>query len=157
MSVLIEFPANYLASLFIENERVGRKNLIGYSYLLCSISCFLCFIQEEPDEIFFFLISAVKFFISVAFTVVYPFTNELYPTHLRATGLSCMSAACRIGGIVMPYIVNLFFIFGPTGPFLAIGAVSLISCFATFSFPSDTANMELDTYHLSIFDNHIAK
>jgi hypothetical protein len=63
---------------------------------------------------------------------------------MRATGLGFHSAVCRVGGIIMPWIVLLFFVFGPTGPFLAFAVISLISGFASCFLPKDTVNSNLD-------------
>ncbi|KAJ8276709.1 hypothetical protein COCON_G00084610 [Conger conger] len=50
---------------------------------------------------------AGKFGFSVAFTLVFPFTAELYPTVLRNTAVGACSTAARLGSIAAPYFVYL--------------------------------------------------
>ena len=43
-----------------------------------------------------------KTFNSVCFGAAFNFTAELYPTHLRATGVGIGSSVARLGGILSP-------------------------------------------------------
>ena len=48
-----------------------------------------------------------KFFVTVAFCVIYIYVAELYPTCLRSTGLSTCATIGRIGSVISPYIYML--------------------------------------------------
>ena len=51
-----------------------------------------------------------KFFITMAFATAYQYTTELYPTVIRAVGLSCGNFWARAGAVVatyMPLMVTL--------------------------------------------------
>ena len=76
-------------------------------------------------RLFYFLIStdyttaklivflAGKFAITIAFTVVYVFTAELFPTELRHTMLGTCSMVGRIGSIIAPQtplLVSILFL-----------------------------------------------
>ncbi len=51
-------------------------------------------------------LSAVgKFFICLTFNLLFIYTPELYPTSLRATGISMASCTGTIGGMLAPYII----------------------------------------------------
>ena len=77
---------------------------------------FLTQLMEEiiTHRLFYFLIStdyntaklivflAGKFAITIAFTVVYVFTAELFPTELRHSMLGTCSMVGRIGSIIAP-------------------------------------------------------
>lgn len=43
LAVLSELPSNHLAIVLIENNKIGRKRLIAYSYLICAICCLAAF------------------------------------------------------------------------------------------------------------------
>jgi hypothetical protein len=71
-------------------------------------------------------------------------TSEIYSTSIRATGLGFLSAVCRVGGMLMPWVIYSFFAFGPSGPFLAFFITSLISTISAFQLPKDTVGTNLD-------------
>ena len=48
-----------------------------------------------------------KFGFTMAFSVVYIYTAELYPTVLRNIGIGMCSSAARIGSITAPYVIYL--------------------------------------------------
>lgn len=48
-----------------------------------------------------------KFAVTVAFSIVYGYTVELYPTVLRTTALGSCSVMGKIGSIVAPYFIYL--------------------------------------------------
>lgn len=48
-----------------------------------------------------------KFAVTIAFSVVYGYTVELYPTVLRTTALGSCSMMGKIGSIIAPYFIYL--------------------------------------------------
>ena len=64
---------------------------------------------------------------SMAFMVVNTFTTELYNTNIIATSLGFFNAICKLTGVVMPFVVNYFYILKPTGPFLIFAILCTIS------------------------------
>ena len=47
---------------------------------------------------------ASKFFITMAFGTAWQYTTELYPTVIRALGLTSCNLVARIGALVAPYL-----------------------------------------------------
>lgn len=48
-----------------------------------------------------------KFAVTMAFSIVYAYTAELYPTVLRNTAVGACSMASRFGSIIAPYFIYL--------------------------------------------------
>jgi hypothetical protein len=76
------------------------------------VFCFFAFTDYDTIKLIVFL--AGKFAITIAFTVVYVFTAELFPTELRHTMLGTCSMVGRIGSITAPQtplLVSILFLF----------------------------------------------
>ena len=85
-----------------------------------------------------------KFCFSLAFTLNYQFTSELYPTRMRGTGLGMAASFGRIGSIVMPVACTMLNNIYPLAPFIMFGAISILSGLMTMLLPYDTTNMPMD-------------
>jgi hypothetical protein len=70
-----------------------EKSIIQYFVFLAST-------DYDTAKLIVFL--AGKFAITIAFTVVYVFTAELFPTELRHTMLGTCSMVGRVGSIIAP-------------------------------------------------------
>lgn len=58
------------------------------------------------------LVMVGKFGVTAAFSMVYVYTAELYPTVVRNMGVGVSSTASRLGSILSPYFVYLGKSFG---------------------------------------------
>ncbi|XP_075756469.1 solute carrier family 22 member 4-like isoform X2 [Pelodiscus sinensis] len=54
-----------------------------------------------------FLVMLGKFGITSAFSMLYVYTAELYPTIVRNMAVGATSMSCRVGSIIAPYFVYL--------------------------------------------------
>ena len=48
-----------------------------------------------------------KFGISAAFTIMFVYIAEIFPTSIRSLGIGTCSMAARIGGILAPFVADL--------------------------------------------------
>ena len=73
-----------------------------------------------------------------AFTAIYIYTPELFPTVLRSTGMNFGSALARIGSISAPFVIEIKV--GPYEclPFLIFAAVGLASSVSVILFAFET-------------------
>lgn len=141
-AVLAEMPAYVVGMLIVEKKKFGRKNSAIISFGSCCISC-IC-IAFFPLSFFMVFVFIAKFFANAAFEVMSPYTSELYPTSCRATGFGFASAASRIGGMMMPYIIVATYGLSPSVPFVIFGIASGIASLACAFLPYDTAGVALD-------------
>lgn len=98
LSCLFEIPSGIISIFLIERKLFGRKNLITISFLLSSLFNFLAYFVWYDKNVFLFFSSCSRFFLSVGFLVVVPFTLEIYPTNVRVTGVGIASSFSRVGG-----------------------------------------------------------
>ncbi|MDB6182866.1 MFS transporter [Paracoccus fistulariae] len=117
---LAQIPGYALAAWGV--EAIGRRNtLIGF-LLLSAAGCALFALADNPGMVAFALI-LMSFALLGTWGALYAFTPELYPTHLRGTGMGTASAMARLGGILAPSLLALVF---AKGFGFAIGIFALL-------------------------------
>lgn len=72
----------------------------AFSYLLPFVSPDLYYLSTV-------LVMVGKFGVTAAFSMVYVYTAELYPTVVRNMGVGISSMASRLGSILSPYFIYL--------------------------------------------------
>ncbi|KAF6259151.1 major facilitator superfamily domain-containing protein [Scenedesmus sp. NREL 46B-D3] len=78
-----------------------------------------------------------RLFIMSAFTLLWVFTPELYPTHVRAFGLGINNACARIGGLLSPFAaINLVALGAPAAAEGVFAAACLAACAAVLVISS---------------------
>jgi putative MFS transporter len=101
---LAQLPGYALAAYGV--ERWGRRPTLTAFLILSALGCFLYAVLHTPV-----FIAGATLLMSFAFLgawgALYAFTPELYPTHLRATGMGMAGAVARLGGLLAPSAVGL--------------------------------------------------
>ena len=92
-------------STLILVDVVGRRPLLGYLFGVCAFSFFV--LLPCPGR----MVETAAFFVARAasngfFQAVYLFTNEIYPSSVRATGMGTSSAIARVGLITTPFVAQ---------------------------------------------------
>lgn len=102
----IEVPSKLFVLFTV--ERVGRRFCQSGALTMTGLAIFISiFIPKEKGIVRTALGALGKFFSEGAFTCVFLFTTELYPTVLRQNGLGFCSGVARIGVAVAPMILLL--------------------------------------------------
>jgi putative MFS transporter len=126
---LAQVPGYALAAWGV--EALGRRaTLLGF-LILSAAGCFLFTIAGSTAMVAGSLI-LMSFALLGTWGALYAFTPELYPTHLRGTGMGTASAMARLGGILAPSLLAVVFAKGfglAIGVFaglLLLGALALL-------------------------------
>ncbi|KAM4748637.1 organic cation/carnitine transporter 2-like [Rhinophrynus dorsalis] len=131
LSAIIEVPAYIIAWLLLRH--FPRRYSTASTLVLGGVV--LLFIQLVPKELNILSILLVmlgKFGITSAFSMVYVYTAELYPTVVRNMGVGASSMASRLGSILSPYFVYLG-AYDRYLPFILMGSLTvLIGIFTLF-------------------------
>ena len=98
LSALVEIPSYVAGAILIDFW--GRKPLTAFSLLLTGVTCIPAGFASGTLQLV--LVLAGKFGASMAFSLIYIYTAELFPTEIRATALGLCSMMARIGGIAAP-------------------------------------------------------
>ncbi|XP_072256940.1 organic cation/carnitine transporter 2 isoform X1 [Pyxicephalus adspersus] len=140
LSAIIEVPAYIIAWVLL--RRFSRRYSTSSTLFLGGVV--LLFIQLVPQELNILSIVLVmlgKFGITSAFSMVYVYTAELYPTVVRNMGVGTSSMASRLGSILSPYFVYLG-AYDRHLPFILMGSLTVLVGIFTLFLP-ETNGMPL--------------
>ena len=100
---LAQLPGYFTAAWLV--DKVGRRYTLS-SFLLMSGVCAFFFGNAATSTQLLISGAAMSFFNLGAWGVIYTYTPELYPTHIRALGSGYAAGFGRIGGIIAPALVG---------------------------------------------------
>jgi putative MFS transporter len=125
-----QIPGYYSAAYFC--EKIGRKATIVTYMLLACLSA-ICLAFSTTDLTIVLASVALSFSMNGVNAGEYAYTPEVFPTHLRATGMGAASAFGRIGAICSPMLVGYIYplwgfpgVFGMTTVILLAGALAVL-------------------------------
>ncbi|XP_074147076.1 solute carrier family 22 member 4 [Sminthopsis crassicaudata] len=133
LSAAIEVPAYVIAWLLLRS--LPRRYIIAGTLFLGG--GVLLFIQLVPTEYHFLstaLVMLGKFGITSAFSMLYVFTAELYPTLVRNMAVGATSMSSRVGSIIAPYFVYLG-AYDKILPYVLMGSLTVLIGIVTLLFP----------------------
>ncbi|MBB5503412.1 MFS transporter [Paraburkholderia sp. MM5384-R2] len=121
----------YLSAAYL-NERFGRQATIAGYMVLGGVSAVGMAMSDATWQIAVAGI-CLSFFMNGTFGGIYAYTPEIFPTHLRATGVGTSSSFGRIGAIIAPIMVGMIYpvlgfagVFGITTCVLLVGALTVL-------------------------------
>eukprot|EP00397_Hematodinium_sp_SG-2012_P009158 GEMP01009233.1.p1 GENE.GEMP01009233.1~~GEMP01009233.1.p1 ORF type:complete len:607 (+),score=79.28 GEMP01009233.1:212-2032(+) len=149
-SCAVEFVGIALCLICIHS--VGRKYLLAMSQLSAGVACILSAllglikdhdgtvnpVAGHTSAIFAFIGKASA---TCAFSIIYVYTAELYPTAMRSKAVGTCSTIGRLGAIAA-YLVNLLKLLWSPAPSMVFGIFTLIAGFLAFALP-ETAGLPL--------------
>jgi putative MFS transporter len=120
---LAQIPGYYSAALLL--DRVGRKP-IAITYLaLAGVGSILLSLAREPTSILLWSM-VISFFNLGAWSALYAYTPELYPTRVRGTGSGAAASIGRAAGVIAPTATPLLFAYGGLGAAFTVFAFAHI-------------------------------
>ncbi|KAM6911611.1 solute carrier family 22 member 4 [Lycodopsis pacificus] len=140
LSAASEVPAYIVSTCLL--RRCPRKALLS-SFLVIGggVLLLIQFIPNTLQYVALALEMTGKFGFTMAFSIVYIYTAELYPTVLRNVGMGMCSSAARIGSITAPYVIYLG-TYNKVLPYIVMGSLTIASSVVNFFLP-ETLNRDL--------------
>ncbi|KAL0820940.1 hypothetical protein ABMA28_005597 [Loxostege sticticalis] len=137
--VLVEIPAYIVVVIVL--DKYGRKKTLIANYVTCAATCLLFAFLPRSDwwSIPLYLIG--KWSVTLAYSSVYIYVSEVFPTNMRQTLISVCSTAGRIGSLVAP-ITPLLSHYHKSMPTVIFGIMCMISSVLVLMLP-ETRNMRL--------------
>ncbi|KAM9788586.1 uncharacterized protein ACB057_013132 [Neosynchiropus ocellatus] len=140
LSATTEVPA-YVVSTVLLKKCPRRALLSTFLALGGGVLLLVQFISDALQWVALALVLAGKFGFTMAFSIVYIYTAEIYPTVLRNVGMGMCSSAARIGSITAPYVIYLGTSPSPL-PYMLMGSLTVASSVVNLFLP-ETLNRDL--------------
>ncbi|XP_021473178.1 solute carrier family 22 member 5 isoform X1 [Oncorhynchus mykiss] len=133
LSAAIEVPAYTMAWLMF---RCCPRRLCLFSTLFLGGVVLLCINLIPPNlsSVSTALEMLGKFGVTAAFSIVYAYTAELYPTVVRNTAIGACSMASRVGSISAPYFIYLGG-YSKSLPYILMGSLTALSGLLSLLLP----------------------
>ncbi|XP_072938088.1 organic cation transporter protein-like [Epargyreus clarus] len=136
----VEIPANFVCLLVL--DKFGRKKVLVTTYVLSACLCMsLSFVPKDQKWWSLFLFLCGKFSITVAYSSVYIYVSEVFPTSARQSLLAICSSVGRVGSTMAP-LTPLLKSYYHNLPAIAFGSLALLASLLVFTLP-ETINIPL--------------
>lgn len=141
---LIQVPGYYSAALLL--DKVGRKGILTFYLLIAGAASLLLSTTRDVNMILLYS-GIISFFNLGAWSGLYTYTPELYPTELRGTGSGVAASMGRLAGIAAPSITG--YLFQISGgellyAFLVFALVHLVAGLVVALFGEETKGKTLE-------------
>uniref|UniRef100_A0A3B5QJD9 Solute carrier family 22 member 13b n=1 Tax=Xiphophorus maculatus TaxID=8083 RepID=A0A3B5QJD9_XIPMA len=139
----VEIPANVACLTMI--QRFGRRICQAGFLFLGGVSCLVATAVPRALPVVVTVIAMMgKFSAAAAFSTVYVYTAELYPTDIRHSGMSVNSMCAGVAGILSP-LVRLLQAYHYSIPMVVYGIIPMAAGCFSLLLP-ETLNVELQDY-----------
>ena len=127
MRYIYIFYSGYLIAM-LTMDRFGRKPILVLCQLVAGCACIGAgFVPTSMPVLMNVLSCLGKLGSSAAFSLIYLYSAEMFPTAVRNTALGTCSMVARVGGFMAPFIASLGSSEGSTYvPFLIFGISTLL-------------------------------
>ena len=138
LGVVTEIPGALFGYFF--TDYLGRKFILSFLQTLSGISCILAGLLVSSPSLKILqtcLALLGKFGATCAFSTVYLYTSELFPTSIRGTAVGLCSTIARIGGVCSLLLAGLSRVWEPF-PMVIMGSVATLAGICALFFPETT-------------------
>ncbi|XP_028277133.1 solute carrier family 22 member 5 [Parambassis ranga] len=133
LSATTEVPA-YVVSTWLLKKCPRRALLSLFLVIGGGVLLLIQFIPDTLQYVALTLEMIGKFGFTMAFSIVYIYTAEIYPTVLRNIGMGMCSSAARIGSITAPYVIYLG-TYNKVLPYILMGSLTIASSVVNYFLP----------------------
>ncbi|XP_039339817.1 solute carrier family 22 member 4 isoform X2 [Mauremys reevesii] len=144
LSAIIEVPAYVIAWLLLRTLP-RRYSISGTLFLGGGVILFIQLVPTDFHILSVFLVMLGKFGITSAFSMLYVYTSELYPTIVRNMAVGATSMSSRVGSIIAPYFVYLG-AYDRFLPYILMGSLTVLIGILTLFLPESYGNPLPETF-----------
>ncbi|XP_032625085.1 solute carrier family 22 member 4 isoform X1 [Chelonoidis abingdonii] len=144
LSAIIEVPAYVIAWLLLRTLP-RRYSISGTLFLGGGVVLFIQLVPTDFHILSVFLVMLGKFGITSAFSMLYVYTSEIYPTIVRNMAVGATSMSSRVGSIIAPYFVYLG-AYDRYLPYILMGSLTVLIGILTLFLPESYGNPLPETF-----------
>nr|XP_028573823.1 solute carrier family 22 member 4-like [Podarcis muralis] len=144
LSAVIEVPAYVIAWLLLRTLP-RRYSIAGTLFLGGGVILFIQLVPPNLNLLSVILVMLGKFGITSAFSMLYVYTAELYPTIVRNMAVGATSMSSRVGSIIAPYFVYLG-AYDRYLPYIVMGSLTVLIGILTLFLPESYGNPLPETF-----------
>ncbi|XP_077780641.1 solute carrier family 22 member 4 [Podarcis muralis] len=144
LSAVIEVPAYVIAWLLLRTLP-RRYSIAGTLFLGGGVILFIQLVPPNLNLLSVILVMLGKFGITSAFSMLYVYTAELYPTIVRNMAVGATSMSSRVGSIIAPYFVYLG-AYDRFLPYIVMGSLTVLIGILTLFLPESYGNPLPETF-----------
>uniref|UniRef100_A0A3B4G7U1 Solute carrier family 22 member 5-like n=1 Tax=Pundamilia nyererei TaxID=303518 RepID=A0A3B4G7U1_9CICH len=135
LSATTEVPA-YIVSTWLLKTCPRRVLLSLFLIIGGGVLLLIQFIPDTLHNVALALEMTGKFGFTMAFSIVYIYTAEIYPTVLRNIGMGMCSSAARVGSITLTFVPLLFLgTYNKVLPYILMGSLTIASSVVNLFLP----------------------
>ncbi|XP_073959936.1 organic cation transporter protein-like [Choristoneura fumiferana] len=136
----MDIPGSILCLIVL--DRFGRKKILSIFYIMSACLC-ICqsFVPEDPKWLSLALYLSGKLCIVVAYSSLYIYVSEVFPTSVRQSLLATCSSLGRVGSTLAP-LTPLLALYSNNLPAILFGTLALVASGMVLILP-ETINMPL--------------
>uniref|UniRef100_A0A8C8RPP0 Major facilitator superfamily (MFS) profile domain-containing protein n=1 Tax=Pelusios castaneus TaxID=367368 RepID=A0A8C8RPP0_9SAUR len=138
LSAVTEIPAYVIAWLLLRTVP-RRYSISGTLFLGGGVVLLIQLVPTNLHILSIFLVMLGKFGITSAFSMLYVYTAELYPTLVRNMAVGATSMSSRVGSIIAPYFVYLG-AYDRFLPYILMGSLTVLIGILTLFLPESYEN-----------------
>jgi MFS family permease len=143
ISSLAEIPGLIIAMGIV--DRIGRRRSMVSTLFVTALFMFPIMFQSIVATFRDILLFCARSSAMSAFTVLYIFAGEVYPTVIRSTGVGVGNGFARIGGIICPFFAVTLIEADQIAICVAFFVgIALVSSLSAFCLSIETAGRKLD-------------
>lgn len=145
---LFEIPGVLMA--IVLSLTVARRWTLVIAFSVTSIAAVCLVSASKHDNEHTFMLTSLaaftgKLFVAACFILVYLYLLEVYPTHIRATGLAFSMSLGRFGAFVIPFLAESLMLWTDSTfhVFVCIGVVACGGALTCLFLPRETKDQPL--------------
>ena len=140
ITTFAEVPGIFLAIFIL--EIVGRKITFCLEFLLSGGAFFLLFLCTGHDRLIkSIILFIIRGCIAAVFLVTFLYTNEVYPTNIRATSLAFLSSVARLAVILASFVSQVLMKVSFMAAIGIFGGLGVLTGLMSLILPYETKGM----------------